>query len=302
MEQKKRPGLGRLALLITTMIWGGAFVLMKTALNDLDPIYLLAIRFTIAAVVLMLFSVREWRRIDRGYLVGCLPAALALALAYLFQTWGLVYTTPGKNAFLTAFYVIVTPFLAWFLLKQRPDLVRFLAAVICLASVGLISVDTGFTVNTGDALTLVCGVFFAIHILVLDRYAAGRNTLLVTALQFAAASVMLWVLALIAGHPPARIEAGTWGSLAYLGLVSTALCFVLQTFGQQNTPPAQTAILLSLEAVFGTLASVLFYHERPRGRVVVGFAGMFLAVLISETGLRFLRMRKRRQERNGDTE
>ena len=84
---------------------------MKTALNDLDPIYLLAIRFTIAAVVLMVFSVREWRRIDRGYLVGCLPVALALALAYLFQTWGLVYTTPGKNAFLTAFYVIVTPFL-----------------------------------------------------------------------------------------------------------------------------------------------------------------------------------------------
>ena len=288
MEERKRPGLGRLALLATTMMWGFAFVLMKTALDELDVLYLLAIRFTIAAAILMLLACRRWKEIDRGYLEGCVPTGLALTAAYVFQTWGLTYTTPGKNAFLTTFYVIVTPFLVWLVRKTRPARYHLIAAVLCMAGVGLISVDRELSVNVGDLLTLVCGICFAVHIIFLDRYAAGRSTVLVTALQFAASAVVLWILALLFGTAPGRISAGSWGSILYLSVLSSALCFLLQTFGQQNTPPAQVSILLSLEAVFGVLASVLVLGEKPGLKVIAGFVIMLAAVLVSETGQRWL--------------
>ncbi|MBR6950207.1 MAG: DMT family transporter [Oscillospiraceae bacterium] len=296
MEERKRPGLGRLALLTTTMVWGFAFVMMKTALDELDVLYLLAIRFSIAAVLLMLLACRRWKEIDRGYLLGCLPTGLALTAAYVLQTWGLTFTTPGKNAFLTTFYVIVTPFLVWLVRKLRPSRYHLIAAVLCMAGVGLISVDRDLSVNVGDLLTLLCGVCFAAHILFLDRYAAGRSTVLVTALQFAASAVFLWILALLFGKPPAHISSGAWGSILYLSVLSSAVCFLLQTFGQQNTPPSQTSILLSLEAVFGVLASVLVLHERPGLRVIAGFVFMLAAVLVSETGQKWLTGRKKAEK------
>ena len=292
MEEKKRPGLGRLSLLVTTMLWGFAFVMMKTALDELDVLYLLAIRFTIAAVILMLLACRRWKEIDRGYLMGCVPTGLALTAAYVFQTWGLTYTTPGKNAFLTTFYVIVTPFLVWLARKTRPTRYHLIAAVLCMAGVGLISVDRDLSVNVGDLLTLVCGVCFAVHIIFLDGYATGRSTVLVTALQFAASAIILWVLALLFGTAPGKISSGSWGSILYLSVLSSALCFLLQTFGQQNTPPAQASILLSLEAVFGVLASVLVLGEKPGMKVIAGFILMLAAVLVSETGQKWLLGRK----------
>lgn len=296
MEERKRPGLGRLALLATTMLWGFAFVMMKSALGELDVLYLLAIRFTIAAVLLMLLACRRWREIDRGYLKGCVPTGMALTAAYVFQTWGLTYTTPGKNAFLTTFYVIVTPFLAWIVRKVRPTKYHLIAAVLCMAGVGLISVDRDLSVNAGDALTLLCGVCFAAHIIFLDRYAAGRSTVLVTALQFAASAAALWILALLFGKAPERISAGAWGSILYLSVLSSALCFLLQTFGQQNTPPAQASVLLSMEAVFGVLASVLVLGEKPGLKVIAGFALMLAAVLVSETGQKWPALRKKEEK------
>ena len=298
MEGRKRPGLGRLALLATTMLWGFAFVMMKTTLDEMDMLYLLAIRFTIAAALLMLLSFRRWKEIDRGYLKGCVPTGLAVTAAYVFQTWGLTYTTPGKNAFLTTFYVIATPFLVWIVRKIRPTRYHMIAAVLCMAGVGLISVDRDLSVNAGDALTLLCGVCFAAHIIFLDRYAEGRSALLVTALQFAASAAVLWVLALLFGKPPERISSGAWGSILYLSVLSSALCFLLQTFGQQNTPPSQASILLSLEAVFGVLASVLVLGERPGLKVIAGFTLMLAAVLISETGQKWLTPRKKAEKQD----
>jgi len=272
--------------------------MMKSALDELDVLYLLAIRFTIAAVLLMLLACRRWREIDRGYLKGCVPTGLALTAAYVFQTWGLTYTTPGKNAFLTTFYVIVTPFLVWIVKKVRPARHHLIAAVLCMAGVGLISVDRDLSVNAGDALTLLCGVCFAAHIIFLDRYAAGRSTVLVTALQFAASAAVLWILALLFGKAPERISGGAWGSILYLSVLSSALCFLLQTFGQQNTPPSQAAVLLSMEAVFGVLASVLVLGERPGLKVIAGFALMLAAVLISETGQKWLTPQKKGEKQD----
>ncbi|MCQ2451686.1 MAG: DMT family transporter [Oscillospiraceae bacterium] len=205
---RKHHGLGVAALLVCTMIWGGAFVLMKTALDDIDPYYLLAIRFSMAAVLLLLMGCREWKKLDRHYVLQAIPVGIAVALAYVFQTIGLVYTTPGKNAFLTVVYCVFTPFLYWLFRRIRPDRYNFIAAVLCLVSVGLISLDAELSINLGDALTVVCGFFYALHIIVLDRYAEGRSAILVTALQFTFAALFMWILSLLFGTEPTHISAG----------------------------------------------------------------------------------------------
>ena len=198
-------------------------------------------------------------------------------------------TTPGKNAFLPTVYGILVPLLNWALLGRRPTVCNGLAAVLCLGGIGLVSLTEGFTVGRGDLLTLVSGVIYAAHMIALARFSQGEDTALLTLIQFMAAALMAWLLSLATETPPDALPAGAVGELIYLGVFSTALALLMQSVGQKSTPPAPAAILLSLESVFGVLFSVLFYGEVVTPRLAAGFALIFLAVLISETQLSFLR-------------
>ena len=292
MNTQKNPALGRLALIATTFIWGTSFVIQKNTLDNISTLYLLAFRFTAAAVLLFLFGIKSVKKIDREYLKGGAIMGIALAVAYIVQTYGLVYTTPGKNAFLTSSYCIITPFLYWIYKRRRPGKHNFIAAFLCIIGVGLISIDGELSINLGDGLTIICGLFYAIHILVTEKYAEGKNPALLTAIQFAVGAVILWVLAIVFEPAPTNIPQSAWVSIAYLSVMCSAICFLLQTYGQMNTPASQAAILLTLESVFGTVISIIFYHEKMSYRLALGFAVMFVAVLISETKLEFLKPKK----------
>ena len=289
MTEKKNPTLGRLALLVTTLIWGTSFVVQKNTLDDISTLHLLAIRFSIAAVLMFIIAAKDIKKIDRSYIKGGVLMGIALACAYIVQTYGLVYTTPGKNAFLTASYVVMTPFLYWAYKKRRPGKHNLVAAFLCLIGVGLISLNGSMNINIGDILTIICGVFYAIHIIIIDEQAGGKSIALLTAIQFAVAAVLTWIPALIFEPAIENIPSGAVFSILFLGIVCTGICFLLQTYGQKNTPVSQAAILLTLESVFGTVASIIFYKEPMSIRLVLGFAAMFIAVLISETKLSFLK-------------
>lgn len=281
----------------TTMIWGTSFVVQKNTLDSISTLYLLSIRFTVAAVFLLLLGIKNIKQINKEYIKGGVIMGALLSAAYIVQTYGLVYTTPGKNAFLTASYCVITPFLFWIFKRQRPDKYNFIAAALCILGVGLISVDSNLSINKGDALTLMCGVFYAFHIMAIDRHAEGKNPALLTAVQFGTAAVITWTLALVFEPFPTDVPSSAMFSLGYLSIVCTGVCYLLQTFGQKNTPATQASILLTLEAVFGTLVSVVFYHEKMDMRLVTGFVIMFISVLISETKLSFLKRRSRNNKR-----
>lgn len=279
------------------MIWGTSFVVQKNTLDSISTLYLLSIRFTVAAVFLLLLGIKNIKQINKEYIKGGVIMGVLLSAAYIVQTYGLVYTTPGKNAFLTASYCVITPFLFWIFKRQRPDKYNFIAAALCILGVGLISVDSNLSINKGDALTLMCGVFYAFHIMAIDRHAEGKNPALLTAVQFGTAAVITWTLALVFEPFPTDVPSSAMFSLGYLSIVCTGVCYLLQTFGQKNTPATQASILLTLEAVFGTLVSVVFYHEKMDMRLVTGFVIMFISVLISETKLSFLKRRSRNNKR-----
>ena len=290
--KQSSSALGRLALLACTFLWGTSFVVLKNALDDMPTLWILAIRFSGAAALMALISVRKLRNLDRGYWKGGAIMGVCLAIAYIIQTYGLVYTTPGKNAFLTATYCVLVPFLWWFFRHQRPKRRNLFAAVICFIGMGLVSVQEHFSVNIGDLITIGCGLFYGLHIVATSSAAEARDPALLSFVQFLVAAVICWARAPLTSPFPQSVPGETWLGVAYLCVMCTGVCFLLQTIGQKYTPPSEVAIILTLESVFGAILSVLFYHERLTAQVVCGFMLIFLAVLISEAPITARRKRK----------
>lgn len=179
MNETLLKKLAKPMLILAPVIWGSSFVVMKHSLDSFTPFYLLAFRFTAAAVLLGLVCWKSWRAMDRSYLKSGLVIGTFLFLAYAFQTFGLDRTTSGKNAFLTAVYCVIVPFLYWLIARRRPDKWNILAAFICIAGIGMVALTTkgsgGLAVNLGDMLTLAGGFFFAAHIVAVNKFAEGAR-------------------------------------------------------------------------------------------------------------------------------
>ena len=289
--KKNLPLLGRLALLSTAIIWGTSFVVLKNALNDIGTLWVLAIRFTVAAVLMLVLVRGKLRGVSRRCLKGSALMGFALASAYIIQTYGLYYTTPGKNAFLTATYCVLTPFLTWLFYRRKPGISNVLAAVLCVSGIGLVSLGTGFgAINRGYVLTLFSGIFYSLQIILMEQYIDSGEAAAISAVQFLTAAVICWAGALLFEKPPADVPAAAWGNIAYLSVMCTGVGFFLQAWGVRYTPSSSAAMIMTLEAVFGALVSILFYHEVVTARVALGFGLIFAAVVISE--LRPFRGRK----------
>lgn len=288
---KKYGVLGRLALFGTALIWGTSFVILKSALNSVSTMWMLAIRFTISALILLALAARRLKKMDRRTLTGAVLMGCCLAAAYIVQTYGLVYTTPGKNAFLTATYCILVPFLYWAIAHKKPDRYNILAAVVCLIGMGFVCLNNDLSVNIGDMLTICCGLFYGLHIIVTARSVEDRDPLIVTMIQFAVGGIICLIGAAVFEPVPHDIPNGTWWSIAYMTFICTGLCFFLQTIGQKYTPPAQAAVILTLESVFGTAISVILGEEVLTFNIALGFCLIFLAIITSETKLKFLKKR-----------
>ena len=280
---------GRLALLTAAVIWGSSFIVMKDAVDGIPVFQLLAIRFTLAGLLLGLIFRKRLaasgpQLIPHGALCGVL-----LLCAYATQTFGLKTTTPGTNAFLTAVYCVLVPFMAWGLYRRPPTGCNWAAAVMCITGIGLISLSGDLTIGAGEWLTLLSGVFYGLHIMCLSHFGGRDDPIALTIVQFMFVAALSWLCTLLiesgAGFPAPAI----WPQLLYLTVFATAATLVLQSVGQSLTPPSQSAILLCLESVFAVVFSVLLGKERLTLQLGSGFLLIFLSVIVSETQLRFLR-------------
>lgn len=291
MNQNK-ANLGRTCLILTTLIWGSSFVILKSALDSITPLWVLAIRFSGAAILMLIACLPRLKKLDKRYVTGGCLMGLCLSAAYILQTYGLVYTTPGKNAFLTTTYCILVPFLYWIISGKRPDKYNIIAALVCLVGVGFVCLGNDLSINIGDMLTILCGLFYGLHIIVTSRTAENRDPVLITMLQFATAAVVCFIGAVLFEPAPHDIGSGTWLSIAYMTFICTGLCYILQTVGQKYTPPSQTAVILTLESVFGSAISVILGVESLTFNIALGFFLIFIAIITSETKLDFLNKKR----------
>ena len=279
--------IGKIGLVIVAIIWGTGFVVTALALENYTPYQILAIRFTVAFVVLLLVNLKKLhllslKTLGRGSLLGTV-----LFLAYAFQTIGLQYTTASKNAFLTAVNVIIVPFLSYLILKNKLPLKNFVGSFVTLIGIGLLSLTGtmgGF--NLGDGLTLICAVFFALQIFVTDLFVAEEETWALMLLQMGAAALLSWLTLFISGETSINYQPVNLLPVFYLGLASTLLAYFLQTVSQKYTTSSEAAIILSTEAFFGMLGSVILLGEKVSMNMLMGGLFIFIGVLIVELDFR----------------
>lgn len=269
-----------------TLLWGSSFFVVKDVTEAVSPATLVGIRFTIAAaLVLAFFFKRVTGHADAATVRAGLAMGAAYFLAYWAQTVGITDTTPGKNAFLTATYCAIVPFLYWFVARRRPSRLNIVCAALCLVGVGLVSLDGDLSMRTGDVLTLVGAVFFAAQIALMGKYAGGKDVMALTFWQFAVTGVA----SLVAGaatepapDPAVLLAPSMLAQVAYLTFFVAFLACLMQNVGQTHVPPAQASLILCLESVFGVLFSVVSYGETLTPRVLLGFAVIFIAIVSSE--------------------
>ena len=287
MERDYKTGAKALAaagLILVTIIWGGSFVVMKSSVDKVPPGYLLALRFTAAAVAMMAAFPKSLRRLNKESLHNGILVGIILELSYLFQTYGIKYTTASKNAFITALYVILVPFLSWAVNGRKPGINNLFAAVLAVAGLGLLTLRGVTAVNFGDFLTFLCSISFTVHLVLAERYTKNQDPILLATLQVAVVAAPFLDGFQAFSFEMLRDKALVLGIL-YLAIFCTMAAYAIQMAGQKILSANASSLLLSLEAVFGTIFSVIFLKEVLTGKMIVGCVLMFFALMIS--GIRF---------------
>lgn len=290
MKPELMKRLAKPMLFSAALIWGTSFFIMKNALDAVPVFFLLALRFTSAAVMLSLVFWKQWRDFAPDYLWRGAVIGGLLFLAYVCQTFGLAGTTPSKNAFLTSIYCVIVPFLYWAVAKQRPDRYNIVSALLCVTGVGLVSLNGELSVAMGDALTLLCAPFFAAHIVAVAKFSQSKDVCLLTILQFAFSGFYAWIFGFLTETFPCRTLAdpAVFLPMIYLCVMVTTVAMLFQNMGQFWSDPASASVILSLESVFGVLFSVIFYGDKVTVPMAAGFVLIFIAVICSETKFSFL--------------
>lgn len=267
-------------LVVVTFIWGTTFVVVKGALNDASPLPFLTVRFTLAG--LLLFAVLGRRGVDRRALLPGLVLGVLLFAGYLFQTWGLTYTTPSKSAFITGFGVILVPFIQRFYGFQLRG-ASITGALLGFAGIYFLVLPTGIAaVNRGDVLTLLGAISFAIHIVLVGAYTRRFSFLHLVPIQILAVGLLAAVFLPFDRDPRLDWTPGLIGALTITVVLATGFAFAVQNWAQRYTPPAHTALIFALEPVFAAFTSRLVLGERLGGKVLLGSALMLAGMVISE--------------------
>lgn len=273
--------LATLGLLLVTLIWGGGFVVSDIALSYFQPFQILTFRFLISFIAMFIMCLPIIKTINKKEIKAGMLLGGFLFLGFAFQIVGLKHTTASKNAFLTALNVVMVPFLAYYLGKKQLNKSSIIGAVLSLVGVGLLSLNQDLSLNFGDVLTIICAIFFALHIYYTGKYVEDCRASVLNMVQMGIAFICALLASIIfkEGLPSINME----GSLAilYLGLISTFICYLLQTTCQRYIEESKAAIILCMESLFGSLLSVIILHEVFTFKMIIGCALILLGVIIS---------------------
>lgn len=277
-----RMWLADAALLACAFLWGLGFVAMKSGLSVYPTWWLLFLRFGGGTLLMLFFFHKRIRRASGGDLLGGAVIGLFLFLGMGLQTLGLNYTAAGRQAFLTAGYVVLVPLLLWGLRRLFPGWLTLAAALVCFIGMGFLTSDLSGPINRGDILTIASTFMFAGQIISIGHYAARGDPIVLTFVQFLVTAA-LSVLVGFVSHDP-FVWQGTRGliEVGFATFFATFACFLIQNCAQKFTLPSHAALLLGLESVFGLLGGIFLLGEAFTFRMAVGCLLIFSSVVAVE--------------------
>jgi drug/metabolite transporter (DMT)-like permease len=269
------------ALLAVSASWGMAFVVMKDAIERQSVNNFLFSRFSLAVLVMLALRPSVVKRIDRDLLLRAASAGVFLGFGYIFQTLGLARTGAAITGFVTGLYVVMTPLLAYFFLKEKLNKLIWSCVFLATIGLGLLSIR-GFSVGIGEMLVLASAFFFAAHIIALGKWSSGRDVYAMTVVQLAMCALLSGIASIPEGYsaPP---DTGVWAVVVFTAVICTAVAFVIQTWSQSHMTTTKVAVILTMEVVFAAIFAMIFGGERLTLQATLGgilvLTAMFMIVL-----------------------
>lgn len=278
----KNVNIGRLGLILVAIIWGSGFVASALALEKFSTNQILAMRFSIAFLTSVVIYYKDLKYITKENIKEGGIIGIFLFLAFMFQTIGLKYTTASKNAFLTSVNIVIVPFLSFIILRKKIKKQEVIGAIVTLIGIALISFDGEDlgVINKGDLLTLVCAIFFALQIFYTDYYVKNTKPGIIMIGQMGMAAILSWIFVFMSQELDFNMSIQNISPVLYLGFISTMLAYGIQTWSQKQVNSTESAIILSTEAFFGMIASVLILHEAISNNLYIAGILIFIGVLI----------------------
>ncbi len=287
---------GNFILLLTSFIWGTSFIAQSKGVEEISPIAFTGIRTMLGSIVLIpviLFLDRNRKKknipvqkVNKTLILGGIICGLFLCIASTLQTWGMVYTSPGKSGFITALYMVIIPIIGLFTGK-KPRPVILLSVLVAVSGLYLMCIDSEFSINKGDVLTLICALFFAGHILAIDYFSPKVDGVKLSCLQFFVCGLINLIFMFISKQADTKAIISCIKPICYSGIMSCGVAYTLQIIGQKYTDPTSASILMSLESVFATLSTVVliaFGWQITGGgldlREIIGCVLMFIAIIL----------------------
>ncbi len=270
------------ALLATTVIWGGTFAVVKLAMEDVSPVLMIAIRFVSASVLLLLIAYRQifpipLSSLQKGSLLG-----FFLFLGFLTQNIGLTVTTASKSAFITGMMVIFVPMLQFVIERKAPKVGNLAGVALVTTGLWFLTSPDGAAFNSGDALTLVCALVFAIYIVYLDVVSREMPTSRLLFLQLGSMAVYSTLAVLLFESPRLVVSPRSIISLGYLTLLATLLTTFVQTRYQKETTPTRAVVIFSIEPVIASGVASILLGETLGATGLFGGGLIIGGVLLSE--------------------
>ncbi|MBE7027884.1 MAG: DMT family transporter [Ruminococcaceae bacterium] len=287
---------GNMILLLTALVWGFSFISQSKGVEQISPLAFNGIRSLLGGLVLLpvIFLLDRGKKrkgipiykYDKTLLKAGIICGTLLCIASSLQTAGMVYTSPGKSAFITALYMVIIPIISLFTGK-KPRLVIFVSVLIAVFGLYLMCIDESFSINKGDVLTFLCSFAFACHILVIDHYCPKVDGVKLACSQFFVCGIINLILMFFTDIPEIPKILNCWVSIGYSGIMSCGVAYTLQIVGQKYTDPTSASIIMSLESVFATLSTVILIalgYSLTGGaldaREISGCVLMFAAIIL----------------------
>ncbi len=303
--------LGQFLLLSATVAWGSSFIILKETIDALPALYVIGIRFLIAAVIIGVAFFKKIIKIDKKTFIHGTILGLVLTGAYITQTLGLKYIGAGKNAFITSLYCVMCPFMMWIMFGVRPKSYNVISAVLCVVGIGLVAIsgaEEDDNMILGATLTFACAIFYGLQIVFTGKFHESKSDVMqLLFIQLLIVGVLITACSLAFELPFCGIDAYKIGSeqvwrVIYLTLVCTLYAQLAQILGLKFTESNQAAIILSLEAVFGVIFAILIGDEKITPTLWAGFGIIFIGTLLSELRLDVFKLFKKKSKPVSDTD
>lgn len=283
---RKTTPKGIILLLITAIVWGSSFVAQEIGMKSIDAFTFTGIRTTLGAIALLpiVLIINKGMDLRKSTMKMGLILGIVFSIAQNFQQFAFYYSTSGKIAFITAFYMFFVPLFSVFLGKKIKFL-TWLAILMGLFGLFLLCINPSdlTKINLGDVLALICAVFYAVQIMLIDKFTENDiSGVQLSFMQFTVAAVISIIAMFIFEHPVIADIKTAAPSLLYSGIMSCGVAYTFQIIGQKHANPVVASLLMCMESVFAVIAAALVLHQGMSLREGAGCVIMFAAIVISQ--------------------